>query len=124
MQGREQLGLPRQDAIAANPVDRAIARRRDEPAGRIARPAVARPPLERRRDCVLESVLGQLEIAEDADQGGEDAAALLAEDAGELVYAPAPDMSITGLTSIEPSFADGILAAQSSASSSASTSIT
>src|SRR5207253_10783776 len=118
-----QLRLPRQHTVAPGPVDRAVPRRGDEPARGIARHPVRRPPLERRRHGVLEGVLGELEIAEDRHQSGEDAATFLAEDARELVYSPPPDVSMTGLTSIEPTFADGILAAQSSASSSESTSI-
>ena len=123
VQTREELGLAREHPVAPDPVDRPVPRGRHEPRRRVARHSVARPSLESRRHGVLESVLGKLEIAEDRHQRGEDAATFLAEDARELVYSAPPDVSITGRTSIEPTFADGILAAQSSASSSESTSI-
>jgi len=84
----EQLRLPPQRRVAAQPVDRAIPRDRHEPCRRIRRHPVARPALERDRGGVLESVLGEVEVAEDADQGGEDAAVLLAEELLELRQAP------------------------------------
>src|SRR4051812_21963542 len=115
------LQLPPQRPVAADPVDRAVARGRHDPPGGIRRDAAGRPLVERDHVRVLQRVLGELEVAEDADQGREDAAVLLAEDG--LDYAPASGKTITGRTSIEPCAADGILAAHSSASSSESTSI-
>jgi hypothetical protein len=41
---------------------------------------VARPPLGGRRERVLRGLLGELEVAEEADQGREDARPLVAED--------------------------------------------
>src|SRR5207244_6288280 len=79
----EQLRLARERALPADAVDRAVARGRDQPGDRIVRRAVARPALECGRDRVLKGVLCELEVAEDADQGCEDAAPLLAEDGFE-----------------------------------------
>jgi hypothetical protein len=42
--------------------------------------ALARPPLGRDRERVLRGFLGEVEVAEEADQGREDAAPLVAED--------------------------------------------
>ena len=114
----EQLGLARQRALAADPVDGAVARRRHEPAGRVVRRPVARPALERRRERVLERVLGEVEVAEDADQGCQDARALVPEDLLESFYAAtSASRMTTGRTSMWPMRADGIFAAHSIASS-------
>ena len=66
-------------ALAPQPVDRAVARDRVQPRRRRLRRAVARPPLERERERLLERVLGQLEVAQPADERGEHARAVLAE---------------------------------------------
>ena len=80
--------------------------------------------LERLCERVLHRVLGELEVAEDTDQGREDAAPLVPEDALELVYpATSAVRSTTGRTSIEPFRADGIRAAHWMASSIVSASI-
>ena len=100
---REQLGLPLERPGAADPVDRRVARDGLDPGPRLARDPGPRPPLERRRERVLHRVLGELEVAEDADQGREDTASLVPEDALELVYpATSAGCSTTGRTSITP----------------------
>ena len=115
----QQLRLPREPALPADAVDRAVARGRDQPGTRILRRAVARPALECGRDRILKGVLCELEVAEDADQGCENAAPLLAEDGFD-----GNQCSTTGLTSIVPPVrAAGILAATSIASSRLSASI-
>src|SRR5439155_25800020 len=109
----EQLRLARERSLPSDPVDRAVSRGRDQPGAGILRRAVAGPALQGGRDRVLEGVLRELEVAEDADQGGEDAAPLLAEDGFD-----AAQCSTTGLTSIAPPVrAAGIFAATSIASS-------
>jgi hypothetical protein len=113
---RELLGP---DALAAQPVDRTIPRRRDDPGERARRDAVPWPPLERGGERVLDGVLGEIEVPERADQDRDGAAPLLAE--GGL-GAQAPRSTI-GRTSIVPSRADGIFAANSRASSSEAASI-
>jgi hypothetical protein len=75
----ELARLDRERAIAVDPVDRPVARGRDQPRARVARGAVARPALGRDRERLLRGFLGEVEIAEEADQRGQDAAPLLAE---------------------------------------------
>jgi hypothetical protein len=71
------------------------------------------PALERARNGVLKGVLGEVEVAEGADQARQNTPPLGAEDALELVQC-----STTGRTSIAPPFrAAGIFAANSIASS-------
>jgi len=42
--------------------------------------SVAGPPLGRDRECLLSSLLGEVDVAEEADQGCEDPAPLALED--------------------------------------------
>jgi hypothetical protein len=80
LEPREHLGFPRQRALAPDPVDRTVASGGDDPRTGIARGPVARPALERGRERVLYRILGELEVAEDADQDRDCAAPLLAEE--------------------------------------------
>src|SRR5215207_1067575 len=80
LQAGEQLGLSREGALAADAVDRAIPRGGNDPRGRVARRPVARPALECGRERVLHRVLGELEVAEDADQNRDGASPFLAEE--------------------------------------------
>jgi hypothetical protein len=75
----EQARLRRQRPVAPDAVDGAVARRGDEPGARVGRLAVARPALGGDRERVLRGLLGEVEIAEEADQGREDSAPLVAE---------------------------------------------
>jgi hypothetical protein len=75
----QQAGLRGQRAVAADAVDRAVAHRRDQPRGRVGRRAVARPALGGDRERLLRGFLGDVEVAEEADERSEDAAPLLAE---------------------------------------------
>jgi hypothetical protein len=70
-----------QALLAAHAVDRSVARDRDDPRGWIGRRTVARPALERGRERVLNRLLGEVPVAEGADQGRDGAAVVLAEDA-------------------------------------------
>src|SRR5207237_7754525 len=90
----EQLRLARKRALPPDAVDRAISRGRAQPGTGIFGRPVARPALQSGRDRILKGVLRELEVAEDADQGCEDAAPLLAEDAFD-----GAQCSTTGLTS-------------------------
>jgi hypothetical protein len=65
--------------LAADAVDGAVARRGDQPGSGVRRLAVARPALGRDRERVLRGPLGEVEIAEEADQGRENPSPLLAE---------------------------------------------
>jgi hypothetical protein len=75
----EQARLRRQRLVAPDAVDGAVARRGDEPGAGVGGLAVARPALGRDRECVLRGLLGEVEIAEEADQGREDSAPLVPE---------------------------------------------
>jgi hypothetical protein len=75
----EQAGLRGQRAIAADAVDGPVARGRDQPDARVARDPVARPALRRDREGLLRGFLGEVEVAEEADERSEDASPLLAE---------------------------------------------
>src|SRR5262249_44889577 len=76
----QQPGLRRERAVAADPVDGAVARGREEPGPRARRRSVPRPALRRKRARLPGGFLGEVEVAEEADQRGEDASPLLAED--------------------------------------------
>jgi hypothetical protein len=73
------VGLRSERAVAADPVDGAVARARDEPCARVVGGAVARPALGRPRERLLGGLLGEVEVAEEADQDSEDATPLVAE---------------------------------------------
>ena len=76
----EQPGLLGEGAVAADPVDRPVAGRRHQPGARVVRRPIARPALGGDREGLLSGLLGEVEVAEEADQVGEDAAPLVAED--------------------------------------------
>jgi len=83
----EQLRLARERLLAADPVDRAVAGRRDDPGARVVRDAVARPALGSPDEGVLYRVLGEIEVTEDAAEDRDRAGALVAVGACELLYA-------------------------------------
>ena len=76
----EQAGLRQERAIAADPVDCPVARSRDQPGARVLGCPVAGPSFGRDCERLLSSFLGEVEVAEEADQAGEDTAPLVAED--------------------------------------------
>jgi len=67
-------------SLAAEAVDRSIAGSGRDPAARVGRQAVARPCAQRDRKRLLDRILGEVDVAEGADQGGDRSAGLLAED--------------------------------------------
>ena len=69
----------RQRARAAQPVDRPPSRGGRDPRARVRRDPVARPRRHGGGEGVLHRVLGELEVADVADQGREDRRALLPE---------------------------------------------
>jgi hypothetical protein len=79
----EQARLRRERAIAANAIDRAVARRRRQPGARVLGQPDSGPALGSDRERLLGGFLGEVEVAEEADQCRKDAAPLLAEDALE-----------------------------------------
>ena len=114
----EQARLGGQRAIAADAVDRPVPCSGDQPDTGVGRRAVARPPLGGDREGLLRGFLGEVEVAEEADQGSEDASPLVAEDLVEDRY-----HSASGRTSIAPPMraagmreASSIAASRSSAS--------
>ena len=66
--------------LAPNPVDRAVAGGRGEPAAGVRRYAVPGPALDRGQERLPGRLLGDVDVAEAADQGGDDPAVLLAID--------------------------------------------
>ena len=80
LQPCEELHLLAKDAIAPDAVDRAVLRGRDDPGRGVARVALSRPALERRRERVLDGVLGELEVAERAGEDPDSVSPLLPED--------------------------------------------
>ena len=62
---------PRAPAYA---VDGLEATGRDEPGSRVGRHAITRPLLERRAKRIVQCLLGEVEVAKQTDQRGEDAA--------------------------------------------------
>ncbi len=102
----EQLRLARQRAVAANAVHGTVAGRRDDPRARIPRLAFTRPALQSRREGVLNRVLGEVEVAEDADEDCDRMCPFLPKDAFDRAQ-----RSTIGRTSIEPYSAAGIFAA-------------
>ena len=114
----QQAGLRRERAIAADAVDRAVARGGHQPGARVRRRSVSRPALGGDRERLLGGFLGEVEVAEEADQAGEDAAPLLTEDLLEDGYhsaigrtSTAPPMRAAGMRD-----ASSIAASRSSAS--------
>ena len=119
------LGLP------AEPVDGLATGRGEQPGARAVRQARGRPGTERGDDRLLEGVLGEVEVAEDTDQSGENLPRLPAEHVVEadprrfcgrpVVWRARggtyPGMSNTGRTSTVPVRALGICAATSMARS-------
>jgi hypothetical protein len=76
----QQPGLLRERAVTTDAVDRPVARRRDEPGAWIVRRPVPRPALGCGGERVLRRFLGELEVAEEADQSREDTPPLVAKD--------------------------------------------
>ena len=131
----ELIGLGCQHLRPPESVDRPIAGGRRDPGAGIGRHAVARPALEGHDEGFLDRFLGDVEVAEDPDQGRNRPARLLAEQALDdgagvsllgqrprrlarrCVGALAGRSSKIGRTSIEPCRAPGMRAAASIASS-------
>ena len=70
--------------LAAQAVDRSIPSGGDDPARRRRRQSAVRPPRHRDRERLLDRVLGDVEIPEDAGQDGHRPPVLLAEDKLDL----------------------------------------
>ena len=66
--------------LAAQPVDGPAAGGRGDPAARVGRQAALGPGSRRDRERLLDRLLGEVDVAEDADQGGDDPPVLPPED--------------------------------------------
>ena len=77
--GRLRWKDEHRDATRLEIVERAVPRRRDEPRARAPGDPVARPALRRGQERLLRGFLGEVEVAEEADQRSEDTAPLVAE---------------------------------------------
>jgi hypothetical protein len=75
--GRNETCLPAQS------VDGLEARRGDEPGARIGRNAFARPLFQRHAEGIVQRFLGDVEIPEQPDQRGQDAAGFVPVDGGD-----------------------------------------
>src|SRR5581483_8421738 len=99
----QELRLAGERLVAADAVDRAVARRRDDPGSRVGREAVSRPPFGGAKERLLYRVLGEIEIAEDAAEDRDRARTLVAVGAGQLLYeATSASRITTGRTSMRP----------------------
>jgi hypothetical protein len=76
----EQARLLVAFAIAPDAVDRSVASGRDEPGARVVGRSRPRPAFGGDRKRLLSGVLGEVEIAEEADEVRDDAAPLVVED--------------------------------------------
>ena len=118
-----RLGRPPRP-LAAQAVDRPVARGREDPGQRRVRRPVARPAGERDRVGVLQRVLGAVDVAEGARQDRQRPPVLLADDAGDGVAAVGRQSnSMIGRTSTLPVSTLGMRRAASMAWSSVSHSI-
>ena len=103
------MGFLSEGLLPADPVDRPVARRDHQPSAGVARDPILLPALGGDRERLRGGFLGEVEIAEEADQGGQDPPPLLAEDPIQQRY-----RSTTGRTSTAPpNRAAGIRAANS-----------
>ena len=68
-----------QRAPAADQVDRAVSCGRDQPGPGVRRGSVTRPALRRDGEGLLSGLLGEVEVAEEADEGREHTTPLLTE---------------------------------------------
>src|SRR5690349_21156502 len=103
----QQLRLACERAVAADAVDRPVARSCHDPRRRVAGRAVARPAREGDRERVLHRVLGEVEVTEDTDEDCDGTPPLLAE---ELVDA---QLVTSGRISTEPLSTSGTRCASS-----------
>ena len=111
------LELRGADRQPPHSVESPVPGRRGEPRTGGAWDAVAPPPLEGGREGVLRALLGEIPVAGDADEGGDDTTPLLAESGGDGGLDVDPYISQIGRTSTDPTAAPGIFDATSIASS-------
>src|SRR5215207_1433420 len=66
--------------VASDAIDRLVAADIDQPGAGIGRHAGVWPPRQRYRERILQCILGEIEIADEADQGRQRPARLVAKD--------------------------------------------
>jgi hypothetical protein len=84
--GDEQAELGGEGPVAADAIRRSVPSRRHQPGARVVGETVAWPSVGGGGERLGRGVLGEVKVAEDADQGGQDAAPFLAEDLFERRY--------------------------------------
>jgi hypothetical protein len=85
--GREHGHLAEQfpsTRLAAQAVDGGVAGGRRDPASRVGRQAVGRPLAQGDGERLLHRILGDVDVTEHTDQGGQRSTGLLAEDPADL----------------------------------------
>jgi hypothetical protein len=87
---RDLLGELASSSAAPDGVDCPVPSGGDDPADRLVRDAVRRPPLYGGREGVLDRVLGERDVTEQADQRRDGRAVRLAECAFDVVHPPLP----------------------------------
>jgi hypothetical protein len=117
----EQLGLVAQASVPAQPIECAIASGRRDPCRGVPWDAADRPRVERTDEGILNSLLGEVEIAQDADERRDGPALLLAKQPIDDLVSGRPGRrrlrrgqpakSKIGRTSTQPCLAPGIIAA-------------
>src|SRR5579864_4582166 len=84
--GFEQAGFRGQDPLAADAIRRSVPSRGHQPGARVVRNTRLWPAFGSNKEGLLRGLLGEVEVAEKADQGGQNAAPFLAEDVIERGY--------------------------------------
>src|SRR4029453_1487057 len=115
----QQAGLGGQGAGGAGAVDGAVACRGHQPGARVGGNPVLGPPLGGDREGLLRGFLGEVEVAEEADQRGQHATPLVAEDLLEGGY---QYVSLGRISTAPPRRGVGMRAASSIAASRSSAS--
>jgi hypothetical protein len=88
-------------SLAAEAVDRSIAGSGRDPAARVGRQTVACPCAQGDGERLLDCVLGEVDVAEGADQGGDRSAGLLAEDPADRPFVE-PGYGVDVVQSVSP----------------------
>src|SRR5438309_1678456 len=115
---QKQRGFGGEGLVASHAVDGPAAGRRDQPGAWVGRVPIAGPAVGGDGERLLRGLLGEVEVAEEADEGGDHAPPLVAEGLFEHCY-----HCMIGRTSMAPpKRAAGMRAASSMAASRSSAS--
>ena len=95
--GRDLLGELASSVASTDDVDGPVSRGGDDPAGGVVRDAIARPPIHGGHEGVLDRVLGEREVTEEAGQSGHGLAVGLAERPLDIVHPTSPSVAGPGL---------------------------